>query len=420
MPVGAAVAALRPADDREEPVALLVQPGALLAGGEVEVGLGPAARPEVLVAVELRRAHPVLRRELEAVLDAHPALLGAVDEEEAAEAPEGLAAERLLALLVDEHDPLAAVGELGGGDEPGETGPTTTTSASMGKHAITPLADLPAAEGIPTTGMPLRLGGMTETLMHGPLDDQLSMQLLHQRIIVLGAEVDDPIANRITAQLLLLSARDPRADISLYVNSPGGSVTAGLAIYDTMRVIPNEVSTLAVGFAASMGQFLLGAGTPGKRFALPNARIMMHQPSAGIRARPPTSRCRRPTSRRSSSASTSSSPSTPDRPSSRSRGTASATGGSARRRRRHTASSTTSSPRSPTCDPRGSSGRWVCGEQLHDPLRHREDPGGRAQLRHLQPISPGADHLRRHRDRRRGGERRDGAAAPPRLRGSRP
>lgn len=123
---------------------------------------------------------------------------------------------------------------------------------------------------------------MTDTLMPALLDDQLSMQLLHQRIIVLGAEVDDPIANRITAQLLLLSARDPRADISLYVNSPGGSVTAGLAIYDTMRVIPNDVSTLAVGFAASMGQFLLGAGTPGKRFALPNARIMMHQPSAGI------------------------------------------------------------------------------------------------------------------------------------------
>jgi ATP-dependent Clp protease, protease subunit len=123
---------------------------------------------------------------------------------------------------------------------------------------------------------------MTETLAPAPLDDQLSMQLLHQRIIVLGAEVDDPIANRITAQLLLLSARDPRADISLYINSPGGSVTAGLAIYDTMCVIPNDVSTLAVGFAASMGQFLLGAGTSGKRFALPNARIMMHQPSAGI------------------------------------------------------------------------------------------------------------------------------------------
>lgn len=122
----------------------------------------------------------------------------------------------------------------------------------------------------------------TQPLSAVPLDDQLAMQLLHQRIIVLGAEVDDPIANRITAQLLLLSARDPRSDISLYVNSPGGSVTAGLAIYDTMRVIPNDVSTLAVGFAASMGQFLLGAGTPGKRFALPNARIMMHQPSAGI------------------------------------------------------------------------------------------------------------------------------------------
>ncbi|HEY9493926.1 MAG TPA: ATP-dependent Clp protease proteolytic subunit [Intrasporangium sp.] len=122
----------------------------------------------------------------------------------------------------------------------------------------------------------------TETRAPVMLDEQLAMQLLAERIIVLGAEVDDPIANRITAQLLLLSARDPRADISLYINSPGGSVTAGLAIYDTMRVVPNDVSTLAVGFAASMGQFLLGAGTPGKRFALPNARIMMHQPSAGI------------------------------------------------------------------------------------------------------------------------------------------
>ncbi|WP_353507545.1 ATP-dependent Clp protease proteolytic subunit [Intrasporangium sp.] len=122
----------------------------------------------------------------------------------------------------------------------------------------------------------------TETRAPVMLDEQLAMQLLAERIIVLGAEVDDPIANRITAQLLLLSARDARADISLYINSPGGSVTAGLAIYDTMRVIPNDVSTLAVGFAASMGQFLLGAGTPGKRFALPNARIMMHQPSAGI------------------------------------------------------------------------------------------------------------------------------------------
>ena len=114
------------------------------------------------------------------------------------------------------------------------------------------------------------------------LDDHLAMQLLHQRIVVLGTEVDDAVAGRITAQLLLLSARDPRADISLYINSPGGSVTAGLAIYDTMHLIPNDVGTLAMGLAASMGQFLLAAGTSGKRFALPNARILMHQGSAGI------------------------------------------------------------------------------------------------------------------------------------------
>src|SRR5262245_49074441 len=105
----------------------------------------------------------------------------------------------------------------------------------------------------------------------GALDDQLAARLLHQRIIVLGAEVDDPVANRLCAQLLLLSAEDPRSDISLYINSPGGSVSAGLAIYDTMRMIPNEVSTLAMGLAGSMGQFLLCAGTPGKRYSLPNA-----------------------------------------------------------------------------------------------------------------------------------------------------
>ncbi|MGS0684739.1 ClpP family protease [Nakamurella sp. GG22] len=117
----------------------------------------------------------------------------------------------------------------------------------------------------------------------GPFDDQLATRLLHQRIVVLGQEVDDPVANRICAQLLLLSAEDQRRDISLYINSPGGSVSAGLAIYDTMRLIPNDVSTLAMGIAASMGQFLLSAGTKGKRFALPNARILMHQGSAGIR-----------------------------------------------------------------------------------------------------------------------------------------
>ena len=119
-------------------------------------------------------------------------------------------------------------------------------------------------------------------LVGGTLDDQLTARLLHQRIIVLGQEVDDAIANRLCAELLLLSAEDPQRDISLYINSPGGSVTAGLAIYDTMRLIPNEVSTLAMGLAASMGQFLLSGGTPGKRYALPHSRVLMHQGSAGI------------------------------------------------------------------------------------------------------------------------------------------
>ncbi|HWG60160.1 MAG TPA: ATP-dependent Clp protease proteolytic subunit [Streptosporangiaceae bacterium] len=116
----------------------------------------------------------------------------------------------------------------------------------------------------------------------GTLDEQLATRLLYQRIIVLGAEVDDVIANRLCAQLLLLSAEDPRGDISLYINSPGGSVSAGLAIYDTMRMIPGDVSTLAMGLAASMGQFLLCAGTPGKRFSVPHAQILMHQGSAGF------------------------------------------------------------------------------------------------------------------------------------------
>lgn len=116
----------------------------------------------------------------------------------------------------------------------------------------------------------------------GTLDDQLIARLLYQRIIVLGSEVDDRIANRLCAQLLLLSADDAHADISLYINSPGGSVSAGLAIYDTMRLIPNDVSTLALGLAGSMAQFLLCAGSPGKRFSLPHAQILMHQGSAGF------------------------------------------------------------------------------------------------------------------------------------------
>jgi ATP-dependent Clp protease protease subunit len=125
---------------------------------------------------------------------------------------------------------------------------------------------------------------MTQKQDHqlGPLDDQLTMRLQHERIIVLGQEVDDPIANRICAQLLLLSAEDPVRDISLYINSPGGSVTAGMAIYDVMSLIPNDVSTLGMGLAASMGQFLLTAGSSGKRFVLPNAEVLLHKGSAGI------------------------------------------------------------------------------------------------------------------------------------------
>jgi ATP-dependent Clp protease protease subunit len=114
------------------------------------------------------------------------------------------------------------------------------------------------------------------------LNDSVYERLLRERIVLLGSEVNDEVANRITAQLLLLAAEDPEKDITFYINSPGGSVTAGLAIYDTMQLIPCDVSTVCMGLAASMGQFLLTAGEPGKRYALPHARIMMHQPSAGV------------------------------------------------------------------------------------------------------------------------------------------
>jgi ATP-dependent Clp protease protease subunit len=114
------------------------------------------------------------------------------------------------------------------------------------------------------------------------LNDSVYERLLRERIVFLGSEVDDEIANRITAQLLLLAAEDAEKDIVFYINSPGGSVSAGMAIYDTMMLIEPDVQTWAMGMAASMGQFLLSAGTPGKRYALPHARIMMHQPSGGV------------------------------------------------------------------------------------------------------------------------------------------
>ena len=118
----------------------------------------------------------------------------------------------------------------------------------------------------------------------GPMayDDSVFQRLLKERIIFLGSPVEDTVANLICAQMLLLAAEDPDRDIYLYINSPGGSISAGMAIYDTMQFVRNDVATVAMGLAASMGQFLLSSGAPGKRYSLPHARIMMHQPSGGI------------------------------------------------------------------------------------------------------------------------------------------
>jgi ATP-dependent Clp protease protease subunit len=128
--------------------------------------------------------------------------------------------------------------------------------------------------------------GVLPAVMRGTpglnLSDSVSERLLRERIILLGSEVKDSNANEIVSQLLLLAAEDPEKDITFYINSPGGSVTAGMAIYDTMQLIEPDVATTAMGLAASMGQFLLTAGATGKRAALPHARILMHQPSAGV------------------------------------------------------------------------------------------------------------------------------------------
>ncbi|MEP7160198.1 MAG: ATP-dependent Clp protease proteolytic subunit [Dermatophilaceae bacterium] len=128
---------------------------------------------------------------------------------------------------------------------------------------------------------------MSEIRAAGPngqtgLDDHIYQRLLKERIIFLGSDVRDDNANAICAQMLLLAAEDPGKDIWLYINSPGGSISAGMAIYDTMNWIPCDVATVAMGMAASMGQFLLSAGTNGKRYATPHARILMHQPLGGI------------------------------------------------------------------------------------------------------------------------------------------
>ena len=138
------------------------------------------------------------------------------------------------------------------------------------------------ASPLTTPELPL-VGGLPPSMRTGNLPDLASadvfQRLLKERIIFLGSAIDETVANQVCAQLLLLAAEDGERDMALYVNSPGGSVTDGLAIYDTMQYVSCDVSTICVGLAASMGQFLLCAGAPGKRFALPHSRILMHQPS---------------------------------------------------------------------------------------------------------------------------------------------
>jgi len=139
-----------------------------------------------------------------------------------------------------------------------------------------------------TTGYPQRMASLTLPLVSAqvnPTDGvgDVYRRLLKERIVFLGTEVDDTSANLICAQLLLLAAEDPSRDISLYINSPGGSVTSGLAIYDTMQFVPCDISTVCMGLAASMGQFLLCSGAKGKRYSLPHSRILMHQPSGQAR-----------------------------------------------------------------------------------------------------------------------------------------
>jgi ATP-dependent Clp protease protease subunit len=129
---------------------------------------------------------------------------------------------------------------------------------------------------------PFPLEGRATETTPPPQTERVFERLLRERIIFIGSEIDDEIANRVCGQLLLLSAEDDRRDIFLYINSPGGSVTSGMAMYDVMQFLPNPISTVAIGMAASMAQVLLCAGSPGRRYALRHARVMMHQPSGGL------------------------------------------------------------------------------------------------------------------------------------------
>ena len=136
-----------------------------------------------------------------------------------------------------------------------------------------------------TSSMPFPAGSVPASMDAGMGDPRFDVfgRLMKNRVVMLGTDVNDDMANQICAQLLYLEGEDPNADIWLYINSPGGSITAGMAIYDTMQFVSCDVATVCMGLAASMGQFLLTAGTKGKRYTLPNARIMMHQPLAGLR-----------------------------------------------------------------------------------------------------------------------------------------
>ena len=133
--------------------------------------------------------------------------------------------------------------------------------------------------------MPETMPSPTPRMLDNAFDPRSDVynRLLKDRVVLLGAAVDDDIANQLCAQLLYLEGEDNEKDIWLYINSPGGSVTSGMAIYDTMQFVSCDVATVCIGLAASMGQFLLTAGAPGKRYSLPNARILMHQPLAGLR-----------------------------------------------------------------------------------------------------------------------------------------
>ena len=248
--------------------------------------------------------------------------------------------------------------------------------------------------------------------------DHLTTRLLEQRIIVLDGELDDHGGTRLCSQLFLLSAEDPRADISLWINSPGGSVPAMLAIHDAIRLIPNDVSTLALGLACSAGQFLLTAGTHGKRYALRHSRILMHQGSAGIGGTAVDIELQAEDLRHTVETVLGLIATYTGQPSNGSARTPGATAGTPRSRRWTTASSTGSSTRSTASDPNGSPApaSGARSEHLHDPQRDPHPPARRPGDGRLQPPAQRADRLPRHRDRRRGVQRADRPDPAPRVR----